>query len=146
MYYISWQIEYIRCSRLSSSVWRPVRVMASLYEVYVLSKIIRQALRFKLLSLMDINTVMPHRTGILNNRAHVSNIHRHQIPTGTPKRFKRLSMYSLWLLFDTMFLTCESQQRSDCTVRPRKQKLGLIHHPSAFYQQCEDQVGREVAF
>ena len=47
---------------------------------------------FNLLSLMEINTAIPHRTGILNNRVHISNVHGFQIPNKYSKRFKRLSM------------------------------------------------------
>ena len=50
---------------------------ASVYEVYVLPQDDTASPSldsFNLLSLMDVYTAMPHRAGILNNRAHIPNV------------------------------------------------------------------------
>ena len=110
-----------RCSRLSSSVWRPEGQSVSVRSVCAAQDDTASPSldSFNLLSSVDVNSDMPHRTGILNNRAHIPNVHRYQIPHRYSKTLQTTKHVQSATAFWFMLLTCKSQQRSDCTVRRR---------------------------
>ena len=109
-------------SRLLESVFSPVSSKASVYELYLAPKIIRQALFWILSSFLDCFSVrQPCQTGVAySTTGRTYEIYTEtKSSTGSPNRFKRLSMYSRRLLLPTMLLTCMSQLKLDWTIKPR---------------------------